>query len=677
MHAALSLSMCTDYSPRGMNLHSSPLSAQCEAWPHSCPASAGPVSGAALRGGTVSRTGRSPLAECWLRTGDMHGFGRTRTALLRLYSRAKTGEASAAAHKCCAHALRGQLRRRLSAAATATSAAPEEWEVVVGLEVHAQVLSRSKLFSGASASFTDTAKARNGGVEGQGLRISAGDGSFEVRGMPSGAAAGGDASAGGPGGDDSSAAVGGLRANSTVALFDAALPGTLPSLNAAAVDQAIASGLALKGAVQPVSVFERKHYFYCDLPHGYQITQLRHPVVVGGELRVDVPVRDASGRRVAGESRRISVRINRIQLETDSGHNVHTMHAERTFVDLNRAGVALMEIVSEPDLRSADEAGAFLRKLQRLLKHIGACDGKMEEGSMRCDVNVSIRRPGGEFGERVEMKNLNSIRAVVRAVEHETQRQIAQLGDGEAIERETRTFDTATGKTARMRSKEDAMDYRFFPEPDLPPLVISSDDVDRVAASLPQMLDDIEDRLCDPEGPYALSPYDAAVIVGEQGAAEYFEELASGRNGKRAANWLCNELFGRLAAANSTIEASPVSAQQLGGILDMIEDETISGRTGKQVLDELFEAGDGRDPAAVVEERGWAQLSDETALRAICLEIVNDPKSAKMVRQLASGKKNVVKAFRGKVMGATGGRANPTVANKVLDTVLEEAIAEE
>lgn len=643
-------------------------------------------------------------------------------------------------------ALKSRAQEAAAAASTGEYGDYGEWEVVVGLEVHAQILARSKLFSGASAAYDDHSSRHPGSGDGDGARDDAhSSSSTEVAGPGSKpfatthAGSDSDADSGADSDDivyfdsDSDAESGsaaahagadsadaaptppqagqplqqvahahaGMRANACVALFDAALPGTLPRTNAFAVEQAVATGLALGGEVRPRSVFERKHYYYADLPHGYQITQLRHPIVEGGALRVDVPLRDDTGRRVPHATRRALVRINRVQLETDSGKSSHTLHPQHTLVDLNRAGMALMEIVGEPDIRSADEAGAFLRKLQAVLRHAGTCDGNMEEGSMRCDVNVSVRRrPGADaaaqgghvpYGERVEMKNLNSVRAVVRAVQYEAQRQVGVLRSGGSVQRETRTFDADTGRTARLRSKEDAVDYRFFPEPDLPPVEVPPQLVAAVRRRMPEALDSVEDRLVDCAGPYRLTAYDAAVLVGEPGAAQMFEAVVApalrGRGGgddsvaraKAAANWICNELFGRLRAAGLPLSRSPMTAAHVADLVDLLHEGAISGKIGKRIADELFStAGAGAGAPvdvsvrALVEERGWAQISDAAVLRALAEGVVRDPSHARMLKQYVGGKASVLKAFQGKVMAASRGRANPQLANAALLKALED-----
>ena len=408
-----------------------------------------------------------------------------------------------------------------------------DWEVVIGMEVHAQVTSKAKLFSGASTEF--------GGAP-----------------------------------------------NSHVSLVDAAMPGMLPVINAECVRQAVRTGLGLKAKINLKSVFDRKNYFYPDLPQGYQISQYKQPIVGEGEVTVDLD---------GGES--VTVGIERLHLEQDAGKSLHDRHPTLSYVDLNRSGVALMEIVSKPDLRSAGEAMAFLAKMRSILRYLGTCDGDMEKGSLRADVNVSVRRPGEALGTRCEIKNVNSIRFIGQAIEHEARRQIEIVEDGGVIVQETRLFDPGKGETRSMRSKEEAHDYRYFPDPDLLPLELDAAEVDALKRELPELPDDKKARFV---RDFSLSLYDAGVLVAERETAEYFEVVAKGRDAKAAANWVINELFGRLNKEGKDIASSPVSAAQLGAILDLIADGTISGKIAKDLFEIVWT--EGGDPRAIVEQRG-------------------------------------------------------------------------
>ena len=407
------------------------------------------------------------------------------------------------------------------------------FEVVIGMEIHAQVTSNSKLFSGASTEF-------------------------------------------------------GGEPNSHVSLVDAAMPGMLPVINAACIAQAIRTGLGLKAKINLASVFDRKNYFYPDLPQGYQISQYKNPIVGEGEVTVDL---------LSGE--RFVVGIERLHLEQDAGKSLHDQHPQFSYVDLNRSGVALMEIVSKPDMRSSEQARAFITKLRTILRYLGTCDGNMEEGSLRADVNVSVRRPGEPLGTRCEIKNVNSIRFIGQAIEHEARRQIEIIEDGGTIDQETRLFDAKTGATRSMRSKEEAHDYRYFPDPDLLPLELTQDYVDALAKDLPELPDVKRARFIES---YGLSPYDADVLIAEKESAGYFEAVAEGRDAKQAANWVVNELFGRLNKEGRAIADSPVSTGQLAGILDLIKAGTISGKIAKDVFDIVWT--EGGDPKAIVAARG-------------------------------------------------------------------------
>ncbi len=467
-----------------------------------------------------------------------------------------------------------------------------DWEVVIGLEVHAQVISRAKLFSGAPTDF--------GGAP-----------------------------------------------NAHVSLVDAAMPGMLPVINEECVAQAVRTGLGLKARINLRSVFDRKNYFYPDLPQGYQISQYKQPIVGEGTVTADLP---------DGET--VTVGIERLHLEQDAGKSIHDQHATMSFVDLNRSGVALMEIVSKPDLRSAEEARAFLTKLRAILRYLGTCDGDMEKGSLRADVNVSVRRPGEPLGTRCEIKNVNSIRFVGQAIESEARRQIGVIEDGGVIEQETRLFDPGRGETRSMRSKEEAHDYRYFPDPDLLPLELDQAWIDALAAALPELPDARKARFV---AAYGLSPYDADVLVAEKESAEYFEMVAKGRDPKLAANWVINELAGRLNREGKGIAESPVSAEQIGAIIDLIGEGTISGKIAKDLFEIVWT--DGGDPRAIVEERGLKQVTDTGAIEALVDAIIAaNPDKA----EAAKAKPNMLGWFVGQVMKASGGKANPQAVNALL-----------
>jgi aspartyl-tRNA(Asn)/glutamyl-tRNA(Gln) amidotransferase subunit B len=471
-----------------------------------------------------------------------------------------------------------------------------DFEVVIGLEVHAQVTSNAKLFSGASTAF-------------------------------------------------------GGEPNSHVSLVDAALPGMLPVINKECVAQAVRTGLGLKAKINLTSVFDRKNYFYPDLPQGYQISQYKQPVVGEGIVTVALP---------DGET--IDVGIERLHLEQDAGKSIHDQHATMSLVDLNRSGVALMEIVSKPDLRSADEAKAYVTKLRAILRYLGTCDGDMEKGNLRADVNVSVRRPGEPLGTRCEIKNVNSIRFLGMAVDYEARRQIGVIEDGGAVEQETRLFDPGRGETRPMRSKEEAHDYRYFPDPDLLPLQLEQGYVDALAAALPELPDERKARFVADLG---LSAYDADVLVAEKESAEFFEAVATGRDAKTAANWVINDLFGRLNKEGKGIEDSPVSADQLGSILDLISEKVISGKIAKDVFEIVW--SEGGDPRAIVEGRGLRQVTDTGAIEAIVDRIIAD-NGAKVAEVQA--KPAMLGWFVGQVMKASGGKANPQAVNDLLKAKL-------
>ena len=468
-----------------------------------------------------------------------------------------------------------------------------DWETVIGLEVHAQVASRSKLFSGASTEF-------------------------------------------------------GAEPNAQVSLVDAAMPGMLPVLNACAVEQAVRTGLALNATINRVSIFARKNYFYPDLPQGYQISQYEDPVVGAGSLRIDLE--DGTARDIG---------ITRLHLEQDAGKSVHDRDPRRTLVDLNRAGVALMEIVSEPDLRSAEEAGAYVAKLRSILRYIGSCDGNMQEGSLRVDVNISVRRPGQGLGTRCEVKNVNSIRFMRQAIEFEARRQIEIIEDGGEIEQETRLFDADRGVTRSMRNKEDAHDYRYFPDPDLPPLELDEDWIAAIRETLPELPDAKKRRFMEE---YGLAAADAATLVAEREVADYYEAVAAGRDAAMAANWVTGELFGALNRAGTAFSDTPVDAAALGRLLDLISDGTLSNRLAKDVFEIMFETGD--DPARIVADRGMTQVSDTATLEAAIDEVIAG--APEQVAQFASGNQKVLGWFVGQVMKATGGKANPKAVNEIL-----------
>lgn len=470
-----------------------------------------------------------------------------------------------------------------------------DWEIVIGLEVHAQVTSESKLFSGASAGY--------GGAP-----------------------------------------------NSHVSLVDAAMPGMLPVINRYCVEQAVRTGLGLKAQINKRSVFDRKNYFYPDLPQGYQISQYKQPVVGEGEVILDLP------------EGQITVGIERLHLEQDAGKSIHDQHPSMSYVDLNRSGVALMEIVSKPDMRSADEAKAYVTKLRTILRYLGTCDGNMDEGSLRADVNVSVRRPGEEFGTRCEIKNVNSIRFMGQAIEYEARRQIGILEDGGKIDQETRLFDARKVETRSMRSKEEAHDYRYFPDPDLLPLELADEWVAAIKASLPELPDEKKARFI---RDYGLSAYDADVLIAERETAAFFETIAAGRDGKLAANWVINELFGRLNKEGKAIADSPISADQLGAIVDLVTEGTISGKIAKDLFEIIWT--EGGDPRAVVEARGMRQVTDTGAIeKAVDAIIAANP--AKVEQAIA--KPTMLGWFVGQVMKETGGKANPQAVNDMLKAKL-------
>jgi aspartyl-tRNA(Asn)/glutamyl-tRNA(Gln) amidotransferase subunit B len=439
-------------------------------------------------------------------------------------------------------------------------------------------------------------------------------------------------------------------------LIDAAMPGMLPVINEECVRQAVRTGLGLNAQINLRSVFDRKNYFYPDLPQGYQISQYKSPIVGEGEVVVDL----ADGGTIA-------VGIERLHLEQDAGKSLHDQHAGMSAIDLNRSGVALMEIVSKPDMRSSEQAKAYVTKLRTILRYLGTCDGDMEKGSLRADVNVSVRRPGEPFGTRCEIKNVNSIRFIGQAIEHEARRQIEIIEDGGGIDQETRLFDPDKGETRAMRSKEEAHDYRYFPDPDLLPLEFSQGFVDALKADLPELPDQKKTRFVDDFG---LTPYDAAVLVSEHESANFYEAVLDGladarRDGKLAANWVINELFGRLNKESRGIAASPVSAPQLAAIVDLIGEKTISGKIAKDLFEIVW--NEGGDPRALVEARGMKQVTDLGAIEKAVDDIMAaNPEKVAQVR----AKPQMIGWFVGQVMKASGGKANPEAVNDLLKAKL-------
>jgi len=472
------------------------------------------------------------------------------------------------------------------------------WEIVMGLEIHAQVTSQSKLFSGAATTF-------------------------------------------------------GAAPNTQVSLVDAAMPGMLPVINEHCVEKAVRTGLGLNSKINLTSIFERKNYFYADLPQGYQISQYEIPIVGKGEIEIDLP--DGSTKMIG---------IERLHLEQDAGKSLHDQHPSKSYVDLNRSGNALMEIVSDPDLRSAAEAAAYVSKIRSILRYLETCDGNMDEGSMRCDVNVSVRRPGEELGTRAEIKNMNSIRFIQQAIEFEARRQIEIIEEGGKIVQETRLFDTATGETRSMRSKEDAHDYRYFPDPDLLPLVIEQSFVDHINDNLPELPDTKKHRFI---GDFGMSTYDASVLISEKPRAEYFERVVTGRDPKLSVNWVTNELMAALKKAEKTIENCPVSADNLGGLIDLISDNTISGRIAKDVFADMFDSG--KTAAEIVDEKGLKQVTDTGAIESLIDGVLAD--NSDKVEQYKGGKDKLFGFFVGQVMKKSQGKANPGMVNQLLKSKLD------
>ena len=483
------------------------------------------------------------------------------------------------------------------------SGAKEDWELVIGMEVHAQVTSNAKLFSAASTKF-------------------------------------------------------GAEPNANVSFVDAAMPGMLPTINEFCIEQAVRTGLGLKAQINLKSAFDRKNYFYPDLPQGYQISQLYHPIVGEGEVLVEM-----------GDGTARLVRIERIHMEQDAGKSIHDMDPNMSFVDLNRTGVCLMEIVSRPDIRGPEEAAAYLAKLRQIMRYLGTCNGDMQSGAMRADVNVSVCRPGdyeryqatqdfSHLGTRCEIKNMNSMRFIQQAIDFEARRQIAIVEAGGTVDQETRLYDPDRNETRSMRSKEEAHDYRYFPDPDLLPLEIEQEWVDEIAANLPELPDAKKARFM---GDFGLSDYDASVLTADLDSAGYFEAVANGRDGKMAANWVINELFGRLKKEDHDITQSPVSPAQLGGIIDLIASDAISGKIAKDLFEIVYT--EGGDPAEIVEARGMKQVTDTGAIEAAVDEII-----AANPAQVEKARENPKLAgwFVGQVMKATGGKANPKAVNQLV-----------
>ncbi|OFW88250.1 MAG: aspartyl/glutamyl-tRNA amidotransferase subunit B [Alphaproteobacteria bacterium RIFCSPHIGHO2_02_FULL_46_13] len=468
-----------------------------------------------------------------------------------------------------------------------------DWEIVIGLEVHAQIIAKSKLFSGSSCEF--------GGAP-----------------------------------------------NNHVSLVDAAMPGMLPVLNEYCVEQAVRTGLGLNSEIHLHSVFERKNYFYPDLPQGYQISQFLHPIVGKGVIEIDLP---------NGEVKKIGV--TRLHMEQDAGKSIHDQHPTKSYVDLNRSGCALMEIVSEPDIRGADEACAYVTKLRMILRYLGTCDGNLEEGSMRADVNVSVRKLGDPLGTRCEIKNVNSIKAIQMAIDYEATRQVEIIEAGGKIKQETRLWDNVKGETRSMRSKEEAHDYRYFPDPDLLPLVITQDYVDAIKATLPELPDQKKHRFM---SDFGLSAYDSSVLIAERARADYYEAVAKGHDPKLAANWVINELLGALNKDGKNLDESPVSAEQLGGLIALISDNTISGKIAKDVFAEMMATG--KEAATIVEEKGLRQITDTGAIEKIVDEVIAE--NPDNVAAYRGGKDKLFGFFVGQVMKKSAGKANPDLINELL-----------
>jgi aspartyl-tRNA(Asn)/glutamyl-tRNA(Gln) amidotransferase subunit B len=467
------------------------------------------------------------------------------------------------------------------------------WEMVIGLEVHAQISSKSKLFSGASASF-------------------------------------------------------GAEANSNVSLVDAAMPGMLPVINEFCIEQAVKTGLALNAKINNVSVFDRKNYFYADLPQGYQISQFTKPIVGEGEIIIDLD-----------NGKQTTIGIERLHLEQDAGKSLHDQHPSKSFIDLNRTGVALMEIVSKPDIRSPQEAGAYVKKIRSILRYVGACDGNMEEGSLRADCNVSVRKSGEEFGTRCEIKNLNSIRFIIQAIQSEAERQVDILELGGKINQETRLFDTSTGETRSMRSKEDAHDYRYFPDPDLLPLEFSDSWVQEIKKTLPELPDSLKKRLVND---FEITPYDASILVEEKDYVDFYQKAAKGQDGKLTANWMITELFGALKKENMALSNSPISPENLGQLVSLISKGTISGKIAKDVFAEMMTSKNS--PSDIVKDKGLEQVSDDTEILKLIDKVISENNDK--VNDYLGGKDKLFGFFVGQVMKLSQGKANPGIVNNLL-----------
>ena len=473
-----------------------------------------------------------------------------------------------------------------------------DWEIVIGLEIHAQVLSSSKLFSGASTEF-------------------------------------------------------GKDPNHNVSLVDAAMPGMLPVINQTCIKQAIKSGIALNAEINKYSVFDRKNYFYADLPQGYQISQYKYPIVGEGSLKIT---------DVNGEDKVIG--IERIHLEQDAGKSLHDQHPSKSFIDLNRTGVALMEIVSKPDLRSPEEAASYVKKIRTVLRYIETCDGNMEQGSLRADCNVSVRKPNGDLGTRCEIKNLNSIKFISQAIQYEAERQVEILENGGLIDQETRLFDTSTGETRSMRSKEDAHDYRYFPDPDLLPLELSDSQISEIRSDMPELPDQLVERLI---SEYGITKYDANVIAEEKEYVHYYENSAKNRDGKLVVNWMTSELFGLLKKNNIQFNQNPISPNYLNELVELIENKTISGKIAKDVFEIMFATS--KSPKMIVKEKGLEQVTDDSAIEVFVDQVVNENKDK--VKEYLSGKDKLFGFFVGQVMKVSQGKANPGLVNKILKSKLK------
>ena len=473
-----------------------------------------------------------------------------------------------------------------------------DWEIVIGLEIHAQVLSSSKLFSGASTEF-------------------------------------------------------GKDPNHNVSLVDAAMPGMLPVINETCIKQAIKSGIALNAEINKYSVFDRKNYFYADLPQGYQISQYKYPIVGEGSIKIT----DANGEdKVIG--------IERIHLEQDAGKSLHDQHPSKSFIDLNRTGVALMEIVSKPDLRSPEEAASYVKKIRTVLRYIETCDGNMEQGSLRADCNVSVRKPNGDLGTRCEIKNLNSIKFISQAIQYEAERQVEILENGGVIDQETRLFDTSTGETRSMRSKEDAHDYRYFPDPDLLPLELSDSQISEIRSDMPELPDQLVERLI---SEYGITKYDANVIAEEKEYVHYYENSAKNRDGKLVVNWMTSELFGLLKKNNIQFNQNPISPNYLNELVELIENKTISGKIAKDVFEIMFATS--KSPKMIVKEKGLEQVTDDSAIEVFVDQVINENKDK--VKEYLSGKDKGFGFFVGQVMKVSQGKANPGLVNKILKSRLK------